>query len=164
MAHLLQSVMTWSDEPSCDVNIYKSRTLLTFLLPEVQKFNRNRIRNFICKIYRVTDNNHIKVHFTGFQLNGNTQRFVGDAVAWLLACWAPDREVRVQALAESLCCVLGQDTLLSWCLRTQFPEILTQCWGGGGGVTCDGPPSHPGGVAIHLKVASCYRNWTKLRQ
>ena len=36
---------------------------------------------------------------------------------------------------------------------------LTKCWG----VTCDGLASHPGGVAIFL-VASCYRNWDKLRQ
>ena len=30
--------------------------------------------------------------------------------------WTPDREVLVRALAGSLCCVLGQDTLLSQCL------------------------------------------------
>ena len=36
---------------------------------------------------------------------------------------------------------------------------LTKCWE----VTCDGLASHPGGVAI-LLVASCYRNWNKLRQ
>ena len=28
------------------------------------------------------------------------------------------------------------------------------------GVTCDGPATHPGGVAI-LLVASCYKNWNK---
>ena len=39
---------------------------------------------------------------------------------------------------------------------------LTKCWGGGGGVTCDGLASHPGGVAIFL-VASCYGNRDKLR-
>ena len=37
----------------------------------------------------------------------------GDAVALWLARWTPDREVRVRALAGSLCCVLGQNTLLS---------------------------------------------------
>ena len=39
----------------------------------------------------------------------------------------------------------------------------TTRWGGGGGVTCDGLASHPGGVAIFL-VASCHRNWDKLWQ
>ena len=79
-----------------------------------------------------------------------------------------DREVRVRSLAGSLCCVLGQDTLLSQCLSPprsinrgtselsgKPDEIL--------GVTCDGLASHPGGVAI-LLVASCYRNRDKLRQ
>ena len=37
----------------------------------------------------------------------------GSSVAKWLARWTPDRQVRVQALAGSLCCVLGQDTLLS---------------------------------------------------
>ena len=32
---------------------------------------------------------------------------------WPSARWTPDQEVRVRALAGSLCCVLGQDTLLS---------------------------------------------------
>ena len=41
---------------------------------------------------------------------------VGDAVAYWLAGWTPDREVRVRGLAGSLRCVLGQDTLLSQCL------------------------------------------------
>ena len=36
---------------------------------------------------------------------------------------------------------------------------LTKCWG----VTCDALASHPGGEAIRL-LASCYRNWDKLRQ
>ena len=31
----------------------------------------------------------------------------------MVSAWTPDREVRVRALAGSLCCVLGQDTLLS---------------------------------------------------
>ena len=30
--------------------------------------------------------------------------------------WDPGRAVRDRALAEALRCVLGQDTLLSWCL------------------------------------------------
>ena len=41
---------------------------------------------------------------------------MGDVVAKWLTRWTPDREVRVRALAGSLCCVLGQDTLLSQCL------------------------------------------------
>ena len=32
---------------------------------------------------------------------------------------------------------------------------------GGGGVTCNGLASQPGGVAIRL-VTSCYRKWGKL--
>ena len=32
---------------------------------------------------------------------------------------------------------------------------LTKCWGGGGGVTCDGLASNPGGVAILLVASSC---------
>ena len=40
----------------------------------------------------------------------------GGTVALWLAGWSPDREVRVRALTGSLCCVLGQDTLLSQCL------------------------------------------------
>ena len=35
--------------------------------------------------------------------------------------------------------------------------------GGGGGVSCNGLASHPGGVAI-LLVASCYRDRDKLQQ
>ena len=34
---------------------------------------------------------------------------------WLVH-WTPDREVRFQVLAGSMCCVLGEDTLLSQCL------------------------------------------------
>ena len=60
----------------------------------------------------------------------------------------------------TLCCVLGQDTLLSQCLSPPrhingfwriVGENLTNCWG----VTCDGLASHPGGVEI-LLAASCY--------
>ena len=38
---------------------------------------------------------------------------VGDAVALCLARWTPDRKDRVRALAGSLRCVLGRDTLYS---------------------------------------------------
>ena len=67
----------------------------------------------------------------------------------------------------TLCCVLGQDTLLSQCLspprsinryRQFVGENLTHYWG----VTCDGPDCRPGGVEI-LVAASCYGNWDKLR-
>ena len=41
---------------------------------------------------------------------------VRDAVAQWLAHRTPNRVVRVRSLAIALCCVLGQDTLLSQCL------------------------------------------------
>ena len=65
-----------------------------------------------------------------------------------------------------LCCVLGQDTLLSLppstqeykLVRANCQENLAKCWGGGGGeFTCDGLVSYPGGVAI-LLAALCYGN------
>ena len=40
----------------------------------------------------------------------------GGAVASRLARSTPERALRVRALAGTLCCVLGQDTLLSRCL------------------------------------------------
>ena len=49
-------------------------------------------------------------------INRSTKRFfklMGGAVAKWLVHWTPDRAVRVRALAGALCCVLGQDTLLS---------------------------------------------------
>ena len=36
----------------------------------------------------------------------------------MVARWTSDLKVRVCALARSLCCVLGQDTLLSQCLSS----------------------------------------------
>jgi len=39
----------------------------------------------------------------------------GAVASWLVRL-PPDRAVRVRALAGTLCCVLGQDTLLSQCL------------------------------------------------
>ena len=75
--------------------------------------------------------------------------------------WTPDRKVRVRALAGSLCCVLGQNTLLSRCLSP--PGKPDEMLGGEGGVTCGGLASHPGGVAI-LIVTSCKGNRDKLRQ
>ena len=44
-----------------------------------------------------------------------------DAEAKWLVHRTPDREARVRTLAESLCCVLGKDTLLSQC-----PALSTQ--------------------------------------
>ena len=79
-----------------------------------------------------------------------------------------ERAVRVRALAGNivLCCVLGQDTLLSQCLapprcisRRVIGENLTNF----GEVTCDGLASRPGEVEI-LLAASCYRNRDKLQQ
>ena len=85
---------------------------------------------------------------------------------WLVRS-SQDRAVRVRALAGgTLCCVLGQDTLLSQCLppprsingyRRIVGENLTNCWG----VTCDGLASRPEGVEI-LLAASCYGNQDKL--
>ena len=68
----------------------------------------------------------------------------------------------------TLCCVLGQNTLLSRCLsplrcingyRQIVGENLTNC----GEVTCDGLASRPGEREI-LLAASCYRNRDKLQQ
>ena len=79
---------------------------------------------------------------------------VGDKVAWWLAHWTPDREVRVRALGRSLCCVLGQDTLLSQCLSLPRSKwVPANCQGNlkkYREVTCDGLASHPGGVAIFI--------------
>ena len=73
----------------------------------------------------------------------------------------------------TLCCVLGQDSLLSQCLPPPrsingYQRIvwgnLTNCWGNltnYWGVTCDGLASCPGGVEI-LLAASCYGNQDKL--
>ena len=67
----------------------------------------------------------------------------------------------------TLCCVLGQGTLLSQCLSPPrsingylriVGENLTNCWG----VTCDRLASHPEGVE-KLLAASCYGNWDMLR-
>ena len=66
----------------------------------------------------------------------------------------------------TLCCVLGQDTLLSQCLslprcingyRQIVGENLSNCWE----LTCDGLASCAGEVEI-LLAPSCYRD--KLRQ
>ena len=66
---------------------------------------------------------------------------------------------------EHLCCILGQDTLLSQCLSPPrsingyqriVEENLTNCWG----VSCDGLASLPGGVEV-LLAASCYGNQDK---
>ena len=68
----------------------------------------------------------------------------------------------------TLCCVVGQETLLSQCLSPPrcingsqqiVGENLTNCRE----VTCDGPASHPGEIKI-LLAASCYRNRDKLQQ
>ena len=94
-------------------------------------------------------------------------QFVGVAVASWLVCSSPDRASGFEPWPGTLCCVLGQDTLLLLCLspprsingyRRIVGENLTNCWG----VTCDGLASHPGGVEI-LLAASCYGNRDKLR-
>ena len=45
--------------------------------------------------------------------------------SWLVS-WTPDRGVRIQALAGSLCCVLGQDTLLLQSLSP--PRSINEYW------------------------------------
>ena len=61
---------------------------------------------------------------------------------WLV-CWTPDLAVQVRALAVH--CVLGQDTLLTYCLspprRTLNGNWRVNYWG----KPCDGLTSHPGG-------------------
>ena len=47
---------------------------------------------------------------------------VGDG-GLVVTRWTLDREVRVQALTRSLCCVLGQDTLLPRCLSPPTGEL-----------------------------------------
>ena len=49
--------------------------------------------------------------------------------------------------AGSLCCVLGQDTLLSQCLSP--PRSMNGYQRNAGG-TCNGLASHPGEIAIFL--------------
>ena len=66
----------------------------------------------------------------------------------------------------TLCCVLGQDTLLSQCLPPprMYKWVPANCWGNltnCWGVTCDGLASRPGEVEI-LSAASCYGNQDKL--
>ena len=49
-------------------------------------------------------------------------------MAWWLAGWTLDQEVRVQVLVGLLCCVLGQATLLSQCLslpRSKWVPVKT---------------------------------------
>ena len=63
-----------------------------------------------------------------------------------------------------MCCVIGEDTLLSQCLSA--PRVPVNCWGNLTNcreVTCDGLASRPGEVEI-LLAASCYRTQDKFRQ
>ena len=80
-------------------------------------------------------------------------------VSWLVPS-TPERAVQVRALA-------GQDTLFSQCLSP--PRCINGYRQAHGTGECNagGDPAmdkHPiqGGVEIFL-VASCYRNWDKLR-
>ena len=68
----------------------------------------------------------------------------------------------------TLCCVLGQDTLLSPCHSPPrsingYHQIVGENLTNLREVTCDGLASRPGEVEI-LLAASCYRNRDKLRQ
>ena len=66
--------------------------------------------------------------------------------------WTPDRKVRVRALAGSLCCVLGQDILLSQC-RLSPPRSIN-------GYSCtsklSGKPDEMLGI---LAIIVIIRNW-----
>lgn len=70
-------------------------------------------------------------------------------------CWTPGEGVWTRALVGSLCCVPGQDTLLSQSLSPprSVEGNLTNCWGGGGErgvVTLYGLASYQGIVGILL--------------
>ena len=88
--------------------------------------------------------------------------------SWLV-CPTPEGAVPFfEPWLGTLCCVLGQDTLLSRCPSPPrcingYWQIVGENLTNYGGVTCDGLASHPGEVEI-LLAASCYRNWVKLLQ
>ena len=79
--------------------------------------------------------------------------------SWLVHL-SSDRAVQLQTMVGTLCCVLGQDTLLSWCLFP--PRGINGCQrpNARGNPVMDQRPIQ-GGVEI-LLVASCYRNRDKL--
>ena len=86
---------------------------------------------------------HLKTKVSCWKLLGDMQiKAKGGAVAKWLVCWTPDLAVQVRALAVH--CVLGQDTLLSYCLspprRTLNGKWRVYYWG----KPCDGLASHPG--------------------
>ena len=69
--------------------------------------------------------------------------------AWLMRTFS-ERVVRVRARQGTLCCVLGQDTLLSRCLSPHrsingYRRIVGKP-NKSRGVTCDELASRPGGV------------------
>ena len=78
----------------------------------------------------------ITIEMTIFNIDAN---FTTCGRCQWLTRWTPDREVRVRALGGSLCCVLGEDTLLSECRPLSTQEYkwvpancqgnLTSCWG-----------------------------------
>ena len=72
----------------------------------------------------------------------------------------PARVIRVRVLPGTLCCVLGQDTLLSQCLSpprcvNRYRRTYNYCWW----VTLRW--TIPWGRVAILPVASCYRNLNK---
>ena len=79
--------------------------------------------------------------------------------SWLV-CLTPERMVRVRSWPGTLCCVLGQDTLLPRCLSP--PRCINEYrQNAGSNPAMDWHPIQ-GGVEI-LLVASCHGNRDKLR-
>ena len=86
--------------------------------------------------------------------------FVGGAVASWLVCLTPERMVRVRSWPGTLCCVIGQDTLLPRCLSP--PRCMNEYrQNAGSNPAMDWHPIQ-GGVEI-LLVALCHGNRDKLR-
>ena len=132
--------------PSGNLHLFRAGFPCVFCVDGVQHYSCiTHYKVIIGRIDRLTYSTNIQKE--NEQNIARVSTGVGDA----------DREVRVRALAGSLCCVLGQDTLLSQCPSSSLPRSkwvpancqgsLTKCWEEGG-ITCDGLASHPGRVAI----------------
>ena len=85
-----------------------------------------------------------------------------DKMALWLVQWKPDRAVWVQPWPETMCCVLGQDTLLSQSLSPPsciYKWLPANCMLG---VTLRWTSIPSKGWVEILLVASCFRNRDKL--
>ena len=74
-----------------------------------------------CLIYLLNRNKNYGVNgevksSKSMLINTGYLNLLGGAVASWLVRSTPERAVRVRALPGTVCCVLGQDTLLSQCL------------------------------------------------